>query len=212
MHGPEFAEARRSRTFWTLCAVQFLFLPSVASVPLHIAAHGADLGMTVAAGAALLTVMGAASIVGRLSVGAAIDRIGGRNTYVLCFVPLLISLVALVAVDTHGPLFAVVATYGFAHGGFFTVVSPAVAEFFGTRAHGAIFGGVLFFGTMGAVVGPIMAGWTFDATRQLRVRLHGPCRDGRPRPSAHDVAAGFAARASRAAGREGGRSARWMNR
>ena len=164
VHGPEFAEARRGRTFWTLCAVQFLFLPSVASVPLHIAAHGADLGMTVPAAAALLTVIGAASVAGRLSVGAAVDRIGGRNTYVLCFVPLLVSLLALVAVDTRGPLFAVVAAYGFAHGGFFTVVSPAVAEFFGTRAHGAIFGGVLFHGTIGAVVGPIMTGWVFDAT------------------------------------------------
>ena len=164
VHGPEFAEARRSRTFWTLCAMQFLFFPSVASVPLHIVAHGADLGMTVPASAALLTVIGAASIAGRLSVGAAVDRLGGRNTYALCFVPLLISLLALVAVDTRGPLLAVVAAYGFAHGGFFTVVSPAVAEFFGTRAHGAIFGGVLFHGTAGAVAGPIMAGWTFDAT------------------------------------------------
>ena len=163
VHGPEFAEARRSRTFWTLCATQFLFLPSVASVPLHIVAHGADLGMSVPASAALLTVIGAASIVGRLSVGAAVDRIGGKNTYVLCFVPLLMSLLALVAVDTHRPLFAIVAAYGFAHGGFFTVVSPTVAEFFGTRAHGAIFGGVLFYGTIGAVGGPIMSGWIFDA-------------------------------------------------
>ena len=54
--------------------------------------------------------------------------------------------------------------YGFAHGGLFTVVSPTVAEFFGTRAHGAIFGGIVFFGTIGAAVGPVVAGRIFDVT------------------------------------------------
>ncbi len=164
VHGPEFAEARHSRAFWTLCAIQFLFRPSVASVPLHIAVHGTDLGMTSARAATLFTVIGVASIVGRLTVGAAVDRIGGRNTYVLCFVPLLISLLALLAVDAHWLLFVVVAVYGFAHGGFLTVASPTVAELFGTRAHGAIFGATLFYGGIGSVIGPIMAGGIFDAT------------------------------------------------
>ena len=81
-----------------------------------------------------------------------------------CFVPLLIGLLALLAVETPGLLFPAVAVYGFAHGGFFTVVSPTVAELFGTRAHGAIFGGILFFGTLGAATGPIVAGRIFDVT------------------------------------------------
>ena len=73
-------------------------------------------------------------------------------------------LLALLVVGTHGLLFAAVAVYGFAHGGLFTVVAPTVAEYFGTRAHGAIFGGIVFFGTLGAAVGPAMAGWIFDVT------------------------------------------------
>ena len=47
-------------------------------------------------------------------------------------------------------------------GGFFTVVSPAIAEYFGMRAHGAVFGTVLFFGTVGGSIGPILAGFAFD--------------------------------------------------
>ena len=159
-----FAEVRRSRAFWTLCATQFLFFPSLVTVPLHVAVHGMDLGMTHATAATLLTVIGGASIVGRLTIGASVDRIGGRNAYVLCFVPLLIGLLALLAVETPGLLFPAVAVYGFAHGGFFTVVSPTVAELFGIRAHGAIFGGILFFGTIGAAIGPIVAGRVFDVT------------------------------------------------
>ena len=161
---PELAEVRRSRAFWTLCATQFLFFPSLVTVPLHVAVHGMDLGMTHTTAATLLTVIGGASIAGRLTIGASVDRIGGRNAYILCFVPLLIGLLALLAVETPWLLFPAVAVYGFAHGGLFTVVSPTVAELFGTRAHGAIFGGILFFGTIGAAIGPIAAGRIFDET------------------------------------------------
>ena len=162
--GGGFAEVRRSRVFWTLCAAQFLFFPTLMTVPLHIAVHGMDLGMTRAVAAALLTVIGGASIAGRLMVGTVADRIGGRNAYVLCLVPLITSLLMLMVADTYTPLFAVVALYGFAHGGLFTVVSPTVAEYFGTRTHGAIFGGIYFFGTFGGAAGPIMGGWVFDVT------------------------------------------------
>jgi MFS family permease len=59
-------------------------------------------------------------------------------------------------------LFALV--YGFAHGGFFTVMSPTLAEFFGTGSHGVIFGVVLFCGTIGGAAGPLLAGTLFDTT------------------------------------------------
>jgi len=162
--GGGFAEIRRSRVFWILCATQFLFFPTLMTVPLHIAVHGMDLGMTRGVAATLLTVIGGASIAGRLTVGAFADRIGGRNAYVLCLIPLVTSLLMLMTADTFTLLFAVVALYGFGHGGLFTVVSPTVAEFFGTRTHGAIYGGIYLFGTIGGAVGPIMAGWVFDVT------------------------------------------------
>ena len=162
--GGGFAEIRRSRVFWTLCAAQFLFFPTLMTVPLHIAVHGMDLGMTRGVAATLLTVIGGASIAGRLTVGTFADRIGGRNAYVVCLVPLVTSLLILMVVDSYVPLFAVVALYGFGHGGLFTVVSPTVAEFFGTRTHGAIYGGIYLFGTIGGAAGPIMAGRVFDLT------------------------------------------------
>lgn len=154
----------RTRIFWTLCAIQFLFLPSLTTVPLHIVVHGMDLGMTAASAATLLSTIGATSIVGRMTVGTFADRIGGRNAFVLCFLPLIASLLALLTIETPWLLFAAIAVYGFGHGGFFTIVAPTIAEFFGTRAHGAIFGAVLFFGTLGGAVGPILAGLFFDTT------------------------------------------------
>jgi len=64
-------------------------------------------------------------------------------------------------------LFAVV--YGFAHGGLFTVMSPTIAEFFGMGSHGQLFGAVLFIGTIGATLGPIVTGYVFDISGEYRV-------------------------------------------
>jgi MFS family permease len=64
-------------------------------------------------------------------------------------------------------LFAVI--YGFAHGGFFTVMSPTIAEFFGTGSHGLLYGIVLASGTIGGAAGPLMAGYTFDVTGNYRI-------------------------------------------
>ena len=157
-------EVTRSRIFWTLCAIQFLFLPTLTTVPLHIAVHGMDLGMTAQLAATLLSVIGAASVVGRLAIGTFSDRIGGKRGFILCFIPLIISLVALLGIDTPWLLFVALAFYGFGHGGLFTIVAPTIAEFFGTRAHGAIFGAIVFFGTIGGAIGPILAGRIFDTT------------------------------------------------
>ena len=177
---PEAANIRRSRAFWTLCAAQFLFFPSLATVPMHIAVHGIDLGMRRTTTATLLTVIGGASIV---------DRIGGRNTYGLRRVPLLAGLLTLLVVETHRALFAAVAVYGFAHGGLFMVVAPTVVELFGTRAHGATFGGIVFFGTLGAAVGPILAGRIFDVTGSYEYAFTGLAVMGRYRSGPGDFVA-----------------------
>ena len=61
-------------------------------------------------------------------------------------------------------LYAFAAIYGLAHGGFFTIFSPIIAEYFGTKAHGAIFGIVSFFGAIGGSIGPVTAGYIFDVS------------------------------------------------
>ena len=162
--GINFAQARRSKIFWLFCSIQFLFFPPLITIPLHIVVHGMDLGMTAVLAATLLSVMAAASVMGRLTIGLFFDRIGGKRALILCFIPLIASLVAFLFIVKPWLLFVAVAVYGFAHGGFFTVMSPTIAEYFGLKAHGTLFGFIVFFGTIGGAVGPIFAGSIFDST------------------------------------------------
>ena len=160
-----FAAALRTRQFATLCIVQLMFFPSLVTIPVHIAAHGMDLGMAVTSAAALLSVIGGVSIAGRLFIGSAVDRLGGRVAMLICLSFLLVSLLWLRwFADSAWMLFVFAGVYGFAHGGLFTSVSPTIAEFFGMKAHGALFGVVLFCGTIGGAIGPLLAGYIFDHT------------------------------------------------
>ncbi len=68
-------------------------------------------------------------------------------------------------------LFAVI--QGFAHGGFYALISPTVAKFFGTKEHGIILGAVIFSTTIGGSIGPFTAGYIFDITRTYSVVFTG---------------------------------------
>jgi MFS family permease len=156
--------ASKSPTFKKLCAIQFLYFPTLMTIPTHIAVHGTDLGMTQTKAAFLLSAIGAASIVGRLSVGIFLDKMGGKKSYLFCFIPILLSLLIFIFITNHIILFIFVALYGFAHGALFVVVSPTIAEYFGLRDHASLFGIVVFCGTIGGAIGPILAGTAFDFT------------------------------------------------
>ena len=158
----EGVETRKTLTFRKLCVIQFLFFPTLMTIPTHIAVHSVDLGMSFANSAYLLTAIGGASVAGRLAVGIFLDLMGSRNAYIMCFIPILICLIALLSVKNHMVLFVMMAIYGFGHGGLFAVVSPSVAGYFGTKEHGALFGIILFCGTVSGALGPIASGYTFD--------------------------------------------------
>lgn len=160
--GRSFRQVAKTRHFWLLCAIQAVFFPVLTTIPLHIVAHGTDLGMTSTTAAGILSVIGATSIAGRLVVGAGVDRLGGRNAYLMCFVMLLTSLLILRFSSASHWLFVFAAFYGLAHGGFFTVVSPTIAEYFDMKAHSSVFGAIVFFGTIGGATGPLLAGLSFD--------------------------------------------------
>lgn len=157
-----FAQARKTRIMWTLCAIQFLVFPTLMSVPLHIVAHAKDLGMTTAKAATVLSLVGGASILGRLVIGLLYDRIGGKFALMACLLPMLVALASLLIIQDPMLLYLFAIIYGYAHGGLFTAMSPTIAEYFGMKAHGAIFGTVLFFGALGGALGPVVTGLIFD--------------------------------------------------
>jgi MFS family permease len=131
-------------------------------VIVHIVPHATVIGLPHTKAAGVLSTIGAVSIIGRFISGIVIDRFGSKIIMIICFAILIVSLVWLQYASSLVMLYIFGSVYGLAHGGFFTAISPIVAEVFGIGAHGGIFGLVVFTGTVGGAIGPVLAGSMFD--------------------------------------------------
>jgi MFS family permease len=123
-----------------------------------------DLKISATRAAAVLSTIGGVSMVGRFMTGLTIDRVGSKLVMILSYILLIIALLWLQIAKELWMLYLFAIVYGTAHGGLFTAISPMVAEFFGIKAHGALFGLVVFSGTFGGALGPFLAGYIFVVT------------------------------------------------
>ena len=155
-------EAIRTVQMWIICSVNLLLVFTLMIVLVHIVPHASDIGLSAIQSAGVLSTIGAVSMIGRFICGMSIDRIGSKYVMVGCYFVLISSLLWLQVADSLWMLYLFAGVYGLAHGGFFTAISPIVAETFGITAHGALFGIVVFSGTTGGSIGPVVAGMMFD--------------------------------------------------
>jgi MFS family permease len=157
-------EALRTWQFWTICTVNLSIVFCLMIVMVHIVPFAQDINVSATRAAGVLSTIGGVSMAGRFMTGLSIDRIGSKIVMIFSFILLIIGLLWLQIAKELWMLYLFAMIYGTAHGAFFTAISPMVAEFFGIKAHGALFGIVVFSGTFGGALGPFLAGYIFDVT------------------------------------------------
>lgn len=157
-------EALRTRQFWTMCAAMLVTVYCLLTVMVHIVPYALEMNVSPTRAAGVLSTIGGVSMAGRFVSGLAIDRIGSKRVMIFCFILLIAMLLWLQIATEPWMLYFFAVFYGLAHGGFFTTLSPLVAEFFGIKSHGVLFGITMFCGTFGGALGPVIAGYVFDVT------------------------------------------------
>ncbi|MCA1755365.1 MAG: MFS transporter [Spirochaeta sp.] len=161
-------EMMRRPEFIRLGIAQGAVLFCTPIIIVHLVPHATDLGLDRAVAAGLLSVIGGFSIAGRMVMGSIIDKVGGRRALLYCYAIMLAAFVLLQFAAGPLLLYLFALIYGFAHGGIFTCVSPFVAELFGVRVHGLLFGTIIFVGTLAGSIGPTVAGAVFDLSGSYR--------------------------------------------
>ena len=162
--GLDLKQAVRTRQFWLISMAKLADWYCLFTIIIHVVPHGIDQGLEPATAAIVLSVIGGCSILGRLVLGAGFDYLGTKRSLLIAFALLFLSVVFLQLLSDPRWLFAFAFVYGIGHGGFFAIASPSVAEYFGTRSHGVIFGIVMFTGSIGGTLGPWLSGWLYDST------------------------------------------------
>jgi len=155
-------EISDKNVFKLLAFCQFCVFFAMFTTMTHIAAHGLNVGLSLENSAWLLSIIGFSSIFGRLSIGILADRLGGKTTYIVCLLPMTIALLTIPFTENILFIYILLFLYGFSHGGHFTIAPFIIAENFGLKNLGAVFGKITFFGAIGSVSGPIVAGAIFD--------------------------------------------------
>jgi MFS family permease len=142
---------------------------SQLTVMVHIVPLTTDLGFAAADAAKLIALIGASSIVSRIVMGAACDKIGAKWSFVILMVVGLVALVWLQFASALWMLFLFSIIFGYMYGGMVALQSLSATELFGQASLGAMVGSFTFAYTVGGTVGPVFGGYVFDTYNSYTV-------------------------------------------
>lgn len=170
-HGVALKAAVRSRPFFLLL-LGFLLASLGQFTPIaHLVPYAEDRGISPQTAAALLSLLGVGSAVGRFAIGAGADRIGRWRGLGLSFGGVGVSCLVWLASDGIVGLAVFAVLVGLFWGGSVALAPSVMADYFGTRAVSGIIG-VLYFGVgLGALAGPVVAGLVFDLWESYNVAI-----------------------------------------
>lgn len=163
--GASTGDALRSRIFWTLLIVVFGGSLPISGLVVHLGALLTDRGESPERAALALSVMGAASLVGRLTTGWLLDRFLATRVSVVLLALGSIGLFLLLGGPSFGTALIAATLIGFGTGGEVDVTPYLLSRYFGLRSFGMLYGlNWTAFG-LSSAVGPVVMGRAFDATR-----------------------------------------------
>ncbi|MDB5681382.1 MAG: transporter [Sphingomonas bacterium] len=164
----------RSPPFLKLAVATFLLVFTTTGTVVHVVPllTGAGLGRGQAAGMA--GIVGIAGVAGRLATGSLFDRVDGRVIGATIALLPVIAFVALLFVN-GSVLFAYLAVVvlGLCAGAEIEMAAFLSSRFFAPANYGTLFGVIVGMITLGAGVGPTVAGVVYDYTQSYRMALIG---------------------------------------
>jgi len=133
-------------------------------VIVHIYDYAIDVGTPSVIAAGVLALIGGTSVLGRLVIGGASDKIGTKRAWLFCLICLVAIMFWLTMSKSFRMLYIFAPIFGFSYGGLVPLIAAITGEFFGTKNLGAIIGLMGFGPTIRGALGPFLAGYIFDVT------------------------------------------------
>jgi MFS family permease len=157
-------EAVRDRDYRRLYLAMGLMAVALFVPFVHLPGHAERVGVDAVAAAALVGVIGAASIVGRLVLAAVAARTGSLRAFQGCFLAMGGSFALWSVADGYGLLLAFAVVLGVGYGGFVALGPAVVAARFGTTRLGGLLGVLYTSVGIGSAFGAPLAGAAVDAS------------------------------------------------
>lgn len=162
--GSTTSEGLHSRVFWTLVVILFLNSVSVNGAITHLSALLTDRGISAQNAAMTLSVLGAASLCGRLITGMLLDRFFGPRVSFLLLAGVAAGI-SILASARH-PIAAVsaAALIGLGLGAEADITPYLLTRYFGLRSFSTLYGFTWTAYAIAGAIGPVVMGRAFDLT------------------------------------------------
>lgn len=155
-------EASRKRAFWLIAGCAFLVSTSVNGTAVHLVALMNDRGLTLSDAARAGAMIGIAATLARFITGFLLDYLPTPLIAAVAFFGASAGLLLLWGGAGGLVPYVAAACMGLASGAEADILAFASRRYFGSRAYGKIYGLVAAAFTLGAVVGPLLLGFSYD--------------------------------------------------
>lgn len=157
--------AIRTASLWMLLGIYTISWLVFSMVMIYIVPLGLNISANSELAALSLSFIGMGGIVGKIVAGFMSDRIGGRQTLLLCFIVQSAALLSIAAIGDLYMLYALAFIFGFSVDGSWIQIPIVTSRYFGLASMGAIFGLIEGFASgLGGGLGPLIGGIILDLT------------------------------------------------
>jgi len=155
-------QALRTKQFWLLLSLGAIFaLPF--GIWVHLKAYMIGFGISEMTAATVIGLNGAAYVVGVLVINNLSDRIGRKKPLIISLLFMGLMMLWLVRAREPWEFYVFTIIIGFFWGGF-GLFSVMIADWFGLKFLGSIYGMLDASWGIGAGISPLLAGYIFDTT------------------------------------------------
>ena len=169
----EFAlkQAIKTKAFWLLFTLYVFLSFVVQMVMVHLRVYAIDIGIAPMVAATILGFAGGISILGRIALGSLSDKIGRRVCFFIAYLLMAVMMLWLMEARQPWQFYLFSAIFGFSYGGCIPLFPAIIADWFGTKSHGTIYGAIMLATGIGGALGPLLAGYIHDTKGSYSIAI-----------------------------------------
>src|SRR5580658_6291558 len=162
--GSTWQQGLRSFAFWIIVVVLFVSSVSMNGAITHLSALLTDRGVTPGDAALCASILGGASLLGRVCVGWLLDRFFGARVALLVNLSTAAGIFLLARASSFPAGCLAAALIGIGAGGEAAITPYLLTRYFGLRAFSTLYGLTWTFYAAAGAIGPVILGRAFDLT------------------------------------------------
>ena len=165
-------QALKMRTFLYLNLVEAARMMTIIAVFTHIMPYLSSVGMPRTTAGMVAAAIPLIGIIGRFGFGWLGDIYDKKHMMAVTIGLIILGMLALSFVHMRWMIIPFLILYSLGHGGSMVIRAAIVREYFGRDSFGKMLGIIMGSASIGGIIGPTLAGWSYDTWGSYRPIWH----------------------------------------